>query len=87
MIELNTVQRQILRSLTFAEPFSTLVEEVRASPHVISSELKFLIARGLVSPMESALNDRYKPSIYYDSDNMHAFRYQITAKGLNHQEG
>ncbi|MFM2376458.1 MAG: hypothetical protein RLZZ165_1555 [Bacteroidota bacterium] len=87
MIELNPIQRQILRSLIFAEPFGTLVEEVKASPHVISSELKFLIARGLVSPMEAGPNDRYRPSIYYDSDNMHAFRYQITAKGLKHQEG
>lgn len=85
MIELNSIQRQILRSLLFPEPFDTLLEEVTATQPVIAAELKYLIHKGLVSPMEES-GGRTKPSIYYDSDNMRAFRYQITALGLKHQE-
>jgi hypothetical protein len=87
MIELNPLQRQILRSLIFPEPFDTLVEEVKASQPVIAAELKQLITKGLVQPMEADASGRFMPSIYYDTDNMRAFHYQITAQGLKHQEG
>lgn len=87
MIELNSIQRQILHSLLFAETFGTLLEEVQGSAHVIGAELKALITQGLVMPMEPTANGRYKPSIYYDTDDLHAFRYQISAKGLKIQEG
>lgn len=87
MIELTTLQRQILLALLFPEPFDTLVEEIQATQPVIASELKWLIAKGLVVPMAEDQSGRFKQSLYYDSDNMRAFRYQITAKGLKQQEG
>jgi hypothetical protein len=87
MIELNPIQRQILRSLTFPEPFDTLVEEVKASQPVIGAELKALIAKGLVQVVEPDAKGRFKSSIYYDSDNMRAFQYQISSKGMKIQEG
>jgi hypothetical protein len=87
MMELNPLQRQILRSLIFPEPFDTLLEEVKGSEPVIGAELKHLITKGLVQPMEADAKGGFKPSIYYDTDNMRAFHYQITAKGLKHQEG
>jgi hypothetical protein len=86
MIELNPIQRQILRSLTFPEPFDTLVEEVKGTQPVIGAELKYLIAKGLVTVIDRDDRGRDKPSIFYDSDNMRAFRYQISAKGLRQME-
>jgi hypothetical protein len=86
MIELNTVQIHILRALTFPEPFDTLVEEIKERQPIISNELKFLIDKGLVLSMEELENGSFKPSIFYDSDNMRAFRYQVSAKGLQHLE-
>ncbi|HEX2899557.1 MAG TPA: hypothetical protein VHS96_07535, partial [Bacteroidia bacterium] len=78
----NILQLQILRALLFPEPFDTLVEEIKEKQPVIGAELKFLIGKGLVLPMEELKDGRYKPSIYYDTDNMRAFRYQVSAKGL-----
>ncbi|MBL0017085.1 MAG: hypothetical protein RLZZ519_1942 [Bacteroidota bacterium] len=86
MIELNTLQIQILRALLFPEPFDTLVEEIKEREPVIGAELKFLIDKSFVLSMEEMPNGSFKPSIFYDSDNMRAFRYQISAKGLQHLE-
>ena len=85
MMELNTLQIDILRSLTFPEPFDTLVEEIKATEPVIAAELKELIVWGLVQVMMEDERGRYKSSIYYDTDNMRAFRYQISSKGLQFQ--
>jgi hypothetical protein len=82
MIELNDIQIQILRSLTFPEPFDVLVEEVKAREPVIGAELKALIVLSLVQIVEPQASGRYKASIYYDSDNLRAFWYQISSKGI-----
>jgi predicted transcriptional regulator len=82
MIELNALQTQILLSLTFPEPFDTLVEEIKATQPVIAAELKELIVLGLVQVMQEDARGRYTSSIFYDSDNMRAFQYQISSKGL-----
>jgi hypothetical protein len=82
MRELNAIQQNILRSLTFPEPFETLLEEVAATPPVIGAELKSLIAKGWVQVMHAGADGRFKPSFYYDSDNMRAFHYQASSKGL-----
>ncbi len=87
MMELNTLQIDILRSLTFPEPFDTLVEEIKATEPVIGAELKELIVWGLVQVMREDERGRYVSSIYYDSDNMRAFRYQTSSKGLQFQAG
>jgi hypothetical protein len=87
MIELNPIQILILRALTFPEPFDTLVEEIPAKEAVIGAELKELIVLGLVQVMQEDERGRFKSSIYYDSDNMRAFKYQISSKGLKLQEG
>lgn len=81
MSKLNTVQKAIINSLTFTEPFETLVEEVQAPEPVIADELKTLIDKRLVQVMEE-LDGKMRKSFYYDSDNMRSFNYQATAKGL-----
>ena len=81
MTELNTIQKAIINSLTFTEPFDTLVEEVSASEPVIAAELKDLIDQRMVQVMEE-VDGKWKKSFYYDSDNMRSFSYQATARGL-----
>ena len=81
MTELNTIQKAIINSLTFTEPFDTLVEEVSASEPVIAAELKYLIDQRMVQVMEE-VDGKWKKSFYYDSDNMRSFSYQATARGL-----
>ncbi len=81
MIELNSVQKAIINSLTFTEPFDTLVEEVEAPEPVIADELKALIDKRMVQVMEE-LEGKVQKSFYYDSDNMRSFKYQATAQGL-----
>lgn len=81
MTTLNTIQKAIINSLTFTEPFDTLVEEVNAPEPVIADELKILIDKRMVQVMEE-VDGKTQKSFYYDSDNMRSFSYQATARGL-----
>lgn len=77
------LEKKILTSLLFVETFETIIEEARESEYLVADVLKWLIKNKYVSPME--LNEEtgeYKPTYMYDSDNMRAYRYQMTAKGL-----
>jgi hypothetical protein len=82
MKELNAIQYLIIKALTFAEPFDTLVEEVEATEPVITAELRALIDLRYVQVMhEEGKSGRYIRSFYYDADNMRLFRYMATGKG------
>ena len=81
MTELNSIQKAIINSLTFTEPFDTLVEEIDAEEPVIADELKTLIDKRMVQVMQEE-DGMMKKSFYYDSDNMRSFSYQATAQGL-----
>ncbi|MEM0997063.1 MAG: hypothetical protein AAGN35_08290 [Bacteroidota bacterium] len=82
MKELNHIQYQIIRSLTFAEPFETLMEEVEASEPVIVAELRTLIDSRYVQVMvDEHGNGQFRNSFYYDADNMRDFRYVATSRG------
>ena len=78
---INDIQKSILNSLTFVEPFDTLVEEVHEPEPVIVDELRQLIDKRCVQVMEK-FEGKIRKSFYYDSDNMRAFQYQATSKGL-----
>lgn len=82
MNTLNDIQMQIINSLVFAEPFETLTEEVQATEPVIAAELKALIDKRYVQVLEDRSGALHK-SFYYDSDNMRAFHYQATSRGLD----
>ena len=82
MTELNTIQKAIINSLTFTEPFDTLIEEVDATEPVIADELKTLIDKRMVQVMED-YEGQTRVSFYYDSDNMRSFRYQATSRGMD----
>lgn len=83
-MELDEIDIQILNSLTFPEPFSTLLEEVDAPEKIIGDGLKFLMDKDLVFPMsENEVTGAWEKGYFYNSDNMHEYRYQITSKGLD----
>lgn len=77
------IEKKILTSLLFEESFDTIIEEVKDSEYLVADTLKTLIKRKLVTPMER--NDTtgdYQPTFMYDSDNMRAYHYRMTAEGL-----
>ncbi len=78
------LEKKILTSLLFTESFDTIIEEAKESEFLVADVLKDLIKGKYVSPM--VLNDEtqeYESTYMYDSDNMRAYHYQMTAKGLN----
>ena len=83
MAELNDVQFRILDALYFVESFDNILEDAGGPEAVIADELKMLIDQGLVQVMEfdEKIKDFVK-SIFYDTDNMRAFHYLATRKGL-----
>lgn len=83
VMELNDLQFKILDSLYFVEPFDNILEEAGAPEAYVADELKTLIDKGLVQPMEyDEKASDYVKSIFYDSDNMRAYHYLATTKGL-----
>lgn len=81
MLELSALQKQIVGGLIFAEPFSRLLEVTGAPAPVVGAELKFLIQHRLVQVMEPDAKGGFKPTFFYDSDNMNLFYYRSTEKG------
>ena len=83
-MELDSVDMQILNSLTFPEPFEILLEEVKTPEKIIGDSLKVLMDKGLVQALsENELTQKWERGFFYNSDNMHDYRYQITTKGLD----
>ncbi|MCO4819406.1 MAG: hypothetical protein KC517_07260 [Bacteroidetes bacterium] len=75
----------VLELLLFPEHFNNIVDECRMNTtrHIVGDILKNLLHDGLVSPLILNDNGGFVRSIGYDSDNMEAFYYQITAKGID----
>ena len=67
-MELDSVDMQILNSLIFPEPFDILIEEVKGLVQALS---------------KNELTQKWEKGFFYNSDNMHDYRYQITTKGLD----
>lgn len=83
MADLSDLQRKILGSLYYPEPFDNVLEEVGGPANYVADDLKTLIDKGMVQVMESDGQGGYIRRFYYDSDNMRAFEYQITKDGIN----
>lgn len=77
------LEKKVLTSLIFTESFETIIEETKESRYLVAEVLKWLIKKRYVSPMQ--LNDtkgEYEPTYMYDTDNMRAYHYRMTADGL-----
>ncbi|MFT5723352.1 MAG: hypothetical protein ACI9JN_000462 [Bacteroidia bacterium] len=79
----------VLELLLFPEQFSNIVMECRipTTRHVVGDVLKTLLHDSYVSPLYKDESGNFKRSIGYDSDNMGAFYYQITSKGIDKLDG
>ena len=74
----------ILSCLMFDEDFNHIVNECKsiASENIIADVLKECIRKRLVST--SFIDEpKFKAGLFFDSDNMYHYRYQITAKGID----
>lgn len=81
--ELDDLEFEILNCLYFVEPFDKILEEVSASPAVITDGLKTLIHKKMVVPMKwDEEKQDYSRSFMYDGDNMNAYSYLATKEGL-----
>ncbi len=82
MAKLNEIQKKIIGCLLFTEPFEHILEETKGKANIIADELKQLIDARMVQVMEDNGNGGYKKTFFYDTDNMHAFSYLATEKGI-----
>lgn len=75
----------VLELLLFPEHFNNIVAECResSSQHIVGDVLKTLLHDGFVSPLRLDESGNFVRSIGYDSDDMRAYYYQITAKGID----
>ena len=74
-------QKKILESLFFEENFESICAEIIDSRPNIADDLKTLITKDLVNIYEE-VNGRYELSDMYDADDMNAYFYRISAKGI-----
>ena len=86
-VELDELEISILKCLLFTESFERIVEECKVTDdkNIVADGLKSLLKHKLVRPM-NLKNGEFKSSIVYDSDKMHAFHYQATAKCISWME-
>lgn len=75
------LETQILEKLTFLEEFGMLKTEVNAPEKILADVLKGLIQKRLVYPVEEG--SAQKRGFIYDSDNLYAYRYIISGKGMS----
>jgi hypothetical protein len=75
----------VLELLLFPEQFANILLECRPSStrQIIGDVLKTLLHDGHVTPLIKDEEGNFKRSIGYDSDNMDAFYYQISGKGID----
>lgn len=83
MSDLTDLQFDILDCLYFVEPFDRIVEEVREPAAIVGAEIKEMIARKWVQPMQyDEQAGDYMPTFFHDADDMRAYHYLATKKGL-----
>lgn len=84
---LSELQYKILGSLFFAEPYEALKEEVPVAEAILKDELKILIDRDWIQVMqESGMGGDVKRTMFFDSDHLELYAFQITQKGLGLHE-
>jgi hypothetical protein len=79
--ELTAGERRILGGLIFTEPFSRILEVAGGHANLVGADLKHLIVKRFVQVMEADDKGDFRPTFYYDSDNLHAFYYRATERG------
>ena len=81
--ELNELQYAILDALYFVEPYENILADVDAPENIVGAELRQMLQWGWVQAMsfDEASQD-YVPSAIWDVDDLRAYRYLASRKGL-----
>ena len=81
--ELSDLERDILNSVYFVEPFENILEEVNLPAPIVADGIKTLIHKKMIVAMRWDEDKmEYVRSFIYDSDNMKAYSYLATKEGL-----
>ncbi len=81
--ELSDLERDILNSVYFVEPFENILEEVNLPAPIVADGIKTLIHKKMIVAMRwDEAKMEYVRSFIYDSDNMKAYSYLATKEGL-----
>lgn len=83
-MELEPLEKSVLEKLIFEERFDHILTECKAleKPKVIEDILKYLIQHKLVTTRYIQGEAPSKQGYMYDSDHMHHYSYQASAKGI-----
>ena len=81
--ELSDLEKDILNSVYFVEPFENILEEVNLPAPIVADGIKTLIHKKMIVAMRwDEAKMEYVRSFIYDSDNMKAYSYLATKEGL-----
>ncbi len=80
---MDPLEIQVLDRLTFAEEYRNLFQELGIPGNVLADVLRGLIRKKMVYPVrEGAGTEMQRRSFIYDTDDLHAYRYMISGKGM-----
>jgi hypothetical protein len=83
---LNPIAEKIISLLVFEETFEQIVSEIlEVNEYAIADEIKTLIVKDFVRPVNDVENKR-SAKMMYDSDKMKDYSFQLTAKGIQQLE-
>ena len=84
--KLDPMTLQLLSLLVFEEAFESIVEEMNQySSFTVADELKWLIAKDWIKPCKH-LETETNSGVLYDSDQLNAYSFVLTARGLTQLE-
>ena len=84
--KLEPLTLQLMSLLMFEESFESILHEMKPhSEYTISDELKLLIAKDWIKPCKH-IETNTNSGVLYDSDQLKAYSFVLTAKGLHELE-
>ena len=84
--KLDPMTLQLMSLLVFEEPFESIVQEMHQySSYTVADELKWLIAKDWIKPCKH-LETETNSGVLYDSDQLSAYSFVLTARGLTQLE-
>lgn len=84
--ELDPLAEKIISLLVFEETFDQMVSELAPiNRYAIADELKRLIVKDYARPCRE-IESNTSSGILYDSDQLHAYSFTLTARGITYLE-
>jgi hypothetical protein len=77
---------QLMSLLVFEEAFDSIIQEMHEySSYTVADELKWLIAKDWIKPCKH-IETATQSGVLYDSDQLSAYSFVLTARGLTQLE-